>query len=147
MAQVNLNYQVIEGVVRGAGRKFSDAKRLNLIDRHILPLINGLNALHGIETLACCEGHGFLGRYSAPYVAFTAPTDIAFRFQIALDAANVSLTKPLSYYWNMDARYSVDGVLVYRLYAPTLDRHFWVTRRKLNSDFQNILKLFQVIHT
>lgn len=143
----NKNYQMIEGVVRGSGRKFSDATRLRLIDEHMLSLVHGLNSLIGVETIACCEGHGLFGRYSTPYVSFTAPSDVACRFQISLDRASNSNSAILNYWWDMDARYREDGILIYRICAPSLDRHFWVTRKKLNNDFETILKLFHESHS
>ena len=146
MFRSNKKHQVIEGVFRGSGRKFSDAARLQLIDEHMLPLVHGMNSLVGVETIACCEGHGLLGIYSTPYVAFTAPPDVACKFQIALERASNSNSAVLNYWWDMDARYREDGILIYRINAPSLDRHFWVTRKKLNKDFETILNLFQESH-
>jgi len=139
----NPNYEVIEGIVRGAGRPFSDVDRLGLIDRHILPLIRGMNALEGVETFACCQGHGFCGRFSAPYVAFTAPQSVACTFQLALEKEVHTSGKRLKFYWYMDARFREDGELIYSIKAPSLDRHFWVRRKHIDKDFLAVLAIFQ----
>jgi len=138
--------EFVEGLAKGASRSFAAAARLNLIDCHMRPLVFGLNSLPGVETLACCEGHGIMGRLSEPYVAFVASADVAWRFQIALDEANIASHQPLAYWWDMRARYRPDGILVYHLVAPTLNRHLWVTRRKLNRDFAALLALFKTAY-
>lgn len=143
LKRTNPNYEVIEGIVRGAGRPFSDADRLGLIDRHILPLIRGMNALTGVETFACCQGHGFCGHFSAPYVAFTAPQSLACAFQLTLDKEVHTSGMRLNFFWEMDARFREDGQLTYNIKAPTLDRHFWVKRKRIDEDFLVILAILQ----
>lgn len=98
--------------------------------------------MKGIETLACCQGHGFCGKFSVPYVAFTAPQSVACAFQLALDKEVHTSESRLRFFWEMDARFRQDGELVYRIKAPTLDRHFLVRRKHIDEDLLVILEIF-----
>ncbi len=128
------NDDFVEGQPAGAPRDYADAKRLSLIDPHIRELVQAMNVPGVASTLAACEGHRYLlSGCTRPYVLFRAENAVAARLGVLIENDLMSDARRLRYhweltghFWNADLRWTLD--------IQDLDRHFWVTRRRLDAD-------------
>lgn len=141
----NASTATIEGVHRGRHRPYAEAIRLNLIDPHIATLVEAMNIPGVMRTIACCEGHVGLGRYSSPYVAFEASIDRAARWSDAVQGDALQASPRLRYHWEIVGKVSQEGGLVFVLSIPAIDRCRWVSRRRLNADIAVLEHLAQEV--
>lgn len=96
----------------------------HVIDKGVRPVVESLNKIKGVETIASCHGH--LGaRTCAPYVYFKAPPDIAISVHKAIWLA----TQHSPFYWVIEGHFNAECELCFRLVSPKCDRavHHWTT--------------------
>jgi hypothetical protein len=94
----------------------SEARFQSPVDRSViepgaLPLCDALNSLPGVRTAWSCEGHPWDGR--EPYVAFSAPAQVAFRIHQLLNRGRAYGT--LQFNWWLLAQFQDDGAMQYIL--------------------------------
>lgn len=123
------------------------------IEPAIKPVVDALNAIPGVSTVASCQGHVFragsfwdllLSDGSYPYVYFKAPVNVACVLARALHESSVKEKPEIRTYWVIEGRFNADFELAFTLIAPEQERwakHFsgriWrygVFRKKLDAD-------------
>lgn len=87
------------------------------IDPKIRPLVEALNGIDGVRTIASCEGH--FGRISDPYVYFHCPPATAESMAARLDGLNHQ--GRLFHWWTLIGCFNCEHELCFRLHAPALD--------------------------
>ena len=111
------------------------------IDRAIKPLVDSLNAIDGVVTVASCEGHFFGG---TPYVYFKSSMQVAAKIERLL-RETASSDQPIFHYdWIIKGLFNEEYELTYCLHSPGQDSHaqnlfraawlFVVRRRRVDSD-------------
>lgn len=121
----------------------------SVIDEHIKPVVDALNNIEGVETIASCHGH-LMGHIDSPYVYFKAPVDIATNLHNHIWNA----TKDTAIYWEITGRYNCECELCFSLRSPPLEyayhypllrlRLYGYRRRELE---QSMINLAQEIKT
>lgn len=121
----------------------------DVIDKNIKPIVDLLNSIDGVETIASCHGH-LLGHIEAPYVYFKAPVEIATHLHKQIWTA--TQFKPI--YWVIEGKYNGECELCFSLRSPPYERayyglfsrlwHFGYQRRELEL---SIIQLAQEIKT
>ncbi|PSU43031.1 hypothetical protein C9J12_28390 [Photobacterium frigidiphilum] len=121
----------------------------HVIDRHIKTVVDMLNDIDDVETIASCHGHLF-GRIEAPYVYFKAPVDIATHLHKQIWTA----TQFSPIYWVIYGKYNNESELCFSLRSPPYEsayHHFFsrlrlygYRRRELE---QSMVQLAQEIKT
>ena len=119
----------------------------HVIDKSIKPVVDLLNRIEGVETIASCHGHLF-SHIEAPYVYFKAPVEIATHLHKHI----WTTTQFNPIYWAIEGWYNSECELCFRLSSPTYDSayhhffsrlwHFGYQRRELE---QSIVQLAQEI--
>ena len=120
------------------------------IEPAIKPLVDSLNAISGISTVASCEGHFYGG---APYVYFNASVQIAASIERLLREAAIKNQPALMTEWSLDGMFNENYELAFCLRSPEYNRRtnnplyaFWlfvVRRRKLDSDLAMLAAYFR----
>jgi len=126
---------------RGMPRPYSEATQLGVIDQRVRTLVaafnvdgvDGANAV--IASVASCEGHGFLGRYSSPYVSFKSPMTVAAALHARLEQDAVAVQPRLRHYWTLEGHFNPANELVFRLAIPGIHHYRHATRRSFDYDF------------
>jgi hypothetical protein len=111
-----MNFTLLNWMTRWLGirkRPYSE------IEPGIKPLVDILNHINGVSTIASCEGHFFGG---APYVYFKAPAQTAAALVRLLRDAQIRNQPALQTGWVIHGLFSEKYELTYYLYSPTLDR-------------------------
>lgn len=88
------------------------------IEPKIRPLVDALNAIDGVQTIASCQGHAT--RVSRPYVYFHCPPQVAERIAARLD--RVRSQGGLHHDWRLSGEFNGENRLCFHLSAPGL-RH------------------------
>lgn len=117
------NLTRVEGIPRGIGRNYADAKRLALIDSRIASIVDAMNLPRLVHTVACCEGHGGWGRFSSPYVAFEAPVELAAFLHERLQAEMMRPRSRLNFNWSIEGGFGSDRQIVFRLLIAGIERY------------------------
>ncbi|WP_337049919.1 hypothetical protein [Serratia fonticola] len=90
------------------------------LDIHIAGLVNRMNAIEGIRTVASCQGHACPGK--APYVYFHATPEVASGIEMHLRQAEAEHDPRLHTLWTLEGIFNEAGILTFRLHAPAYDR-------------------------
>ncbi|MBB5547416.1 hypothetical protein [Paraburkholderia fungorum] len=135
------NLALVEGVPRGIGREYADAKRLGLIDPRIASLVAAMNVPHLMYTIACCEGHGGWGSFSSPYMAFEAPVELAAILHEQLQADMMRSRSRLNFNWSVEGHFGSNRQIVFRLSIPGINRYRWVSRKGLDGDISVVREM------
>ncbi len=87
------------------------------IEPKIRPLVEALNHLVGVKTIASCQGH--FTRINHPYVYFSCPVETAE----VLEARLIDLWRHqgLHYHWHLTGTFNEIGKLCFVLESPRLD--------------------------
>ncbi|EPY00246.1 hypothetical protein [Magnetospirillum fulvum] len=110
------------------------------IEPKIRPLVDALNAIDGVRTIASCQGH--VSRISRPYVYFHCPPAVAEAMAARLHDLNMQ-DDTLSYWWHLTAAFNTEHRLCFSLEAPDLDHRrsdlsvfvtFVLGRKKIDRD-------------
>ncbi|QIE30247.1 hypothetical protein [Caballeronia sp. SBC2] len=120
---------------RGITRPYREAAQLGVIDERVRTLVAAFNADGVVASVASCEGHGFLGRYSSPYVAFKSPTGFAAALHALLERDSCTAHPRLQHFWTLEAHFNPAGELVFRLAIPGIRSYRHATRRSFDGDF------------
>lgn len=119
------------------------------IERKIQPLVDALNALPGVRTIASCEGH--FSRISRPYVYFHCPPALAETIAARLHDLNMQDNK-LSHWWHLTGMFNGEHRLCFSLEAPGLDHdrgflnkflNYTVYRKKIDNDLNVLSNAFK----
>jgi hypothetical protein len=123
------------------------------IDSRIATLVSVMNGAGLMTTYASCQGHAWT--WQLPYSAFKSDADCACTLELGLRSYQMSNDSTLRNHWTVDGSFNTEGELVFRLWAPWLDRSAslssWLRlglfRGGLDSDFcelsKLVIKLFQ----
>lgn len=121
----------------------------HIIDKHIQLVVDRLNDIEGVETIASCHGH-LSGHIEAPYVYFKAPVDIATHLHKHL----WTTTQFTPIYWTIQGQYNLECELCFLLRSPPYERayhhcisrlwHLGYQRRELNQSMAQLAKEIQV---
>lgn len=112
------------------------------IEPKISPLVDALNALPGVRTIASCQGH--VTRISRPYVYFHCPPAVAEAMAARLHDLNMQ-DDTLSYWWHLTGAFNGEHRLCFSLKAPDLDHrrgflktflNYVVFRKKIDDDLR-----------
>lgn len=111
------------------------------IEPAIKPLVDSLNSITGVSTIASCEGHFFGG---APYVYFKAPTQIAASVEHRLREALIKDQPVFMTDWSIEGMFNENYELTFLLHSPEYHCRtrsflyaawlFVVCRKRLNTD-------------
>lgn len=117
------------------------------IEPDIEPLVNALNTVADIKTLASCRGH-LHGRIHAPYVYFKAPLSVAIALHKHLKLRDTT--------WEIHARFNTEHELCFVVSAPYCDRaieHYWtrfwflgIHRQRINNEIRMLTHEVITIH-
>ena len=89
------------------------------IDPAVRPLVDSLNAVQGISTIASCEGHWYR---KPPYVYFRAPVHLAALIEKRLREDAMNSHPKLAGNWLVEGRFDNNCSLAFCLYAPDYHR-------------------------
>lgn len=135
----------MKSIVKGAPRPYLEAKALGVIDLRIAPLVEAMNQIPLIQTVASCEGHrGWFFLYLPPYVLFRSTLEMAGAIEKTLRSCDGAISSVcLNYYWEVAARFDEYGELKYVLTIPGINARLPIkaTRTKVDRDIQLIIKL------
>lgn len=130
---------------KGAIRPYAEAKELGVIDARIAPLVEAMNQIPIIQTIASCEGHrDWFFLYLPPYVFFNTTVAMAGAIEKALRSCDEERSGVhLNYYWEVAAKFDESSELKYTLTIPAINsRHpIKATRAKVDRDIQLIIGL------
>ncbi|ELV7517302.1 hypothetical protein QMU85_002301 [Photobacterium damselae] len=120
------------------------------IDKHIKPVVDALNSIDGVETIASCHGH-LVGHIDSPYVYFKAPVEVA----TFLHSQIWNTTKFSKIYWEITGRYNSECELCFSLRSPTLEYAYhysflrlWLYgyhRRKIEQSLSELARVIQTV--
>ncbi len=131
--------------LKGMPRPYAVAKALGVIEARIAPLVEAMNQIPLIQTIASCEGHrGWFFLYLPPYVAFNSTVDMAGAIEKALRSCDDPISSlSLNYYWHVTGSFNEHGELRFVLTIPGINsRHpIKATRAKVDRDIQRIIEL------
>lgn len=112
------------------------------IDPAIKPLVDALNRIKGIKTVASCQGHFFGG---TPYVYFNAPVRIAAAIERLLRTAMTADQPKFMLGWSIEGMFNEKYELTFSIRAAYCDASAWsplyafwlfvLRRKRLNADF------------
>ncbi|TDR28947.1 hypothetical protein [Hydromonas duriensis] len=90
------------------------------IDEGISGLVNTLNAIKGIQTIASCHGHIDC---RPPYVSFTGALSVAQQIEIVLRNDSVSTKPLLDEVWSVNINFWYPDItqLIYTIHCPKYD--------------------------
>ncbi|MGE4278212.1 MAG: hypothetical protein AB7G62_01410 [Magnetospirillum sp.] len=117
----------------------------SLIDPKIQPLVDALNGIAGVRTIASCEGH--FSRLRRPYVYFHCPPALAESMAARLRDFN----KALSYWWRLSGEFNEVNRLCFLLEAPRLSAgeglynaftNYIINRQRINRDLSALAEYF-----
>lgn len=91
------------------------------LDPKIAPLVNALNQLPSVSTIASCQGHAF-GRIEPPYVYFNADHELVASFITQL--RQCYLDGHLHHSWEITAMFNHQITLCWTLSSPYYDQRF-----------------------
>jgi hypothetical protein len=120
------------------------------IEAKILPLVEALNAIDGVCTIASCQGH--FPRISDPYVFFSCSPRQAEAFAKRLD--KIQLQGNLHHWWRLTGEFDGESRLCFVLRSPSLDRekgalrtflNYVVFRKKIDNDLSLLSDMLQDI--
>ena len=116
------------------------------IDPKIQPLVDALNGIAGVQTIASCEGH--FSRISRPYVYFHCPPALAERFAVRLH--NLYMADTLHRWWHLTGCFNMEHQLCFCLEAPGLDHdrglfktfvNYVIFRKRIDADLGVLSKV------
>lgn len=140
-----MSHQSSQYDLKGMPRPYAEAKALGVIEARIAPLVEAMNQIPIIQTIASCEGHrDWFFLYLPPYVAFNTTVVMAGAIEKALrscDDERNSLS--LNYYWEVTATFDEYSELKYTLTIPgnSSPHPIKATRAKVDRDIQRIIEL------
>lgn len=115
----------------------------NYIEYQIGALVQALNSLDGVNTVASCAGH-WDGRQ--PYVYFYAPISIAREIESAIRSDGYSQNRKIKGHWEITAQFDPNGALVFTLRCARYQFvqpsslsalwHFVIRRKNLNKQLK-----------
>ena len=130
---------------KGMPRPYAEAKALGVIDARIAPLVEAMNQIPIIQTIASCEGHrDWFFLYLPPYVSFSTTVAMAGSIEKALRSCDDELnTSHLNYYWDVAGTFNEHGELRFVLTIPGINSQHPIkaTRAKVDRDIQIIIEL------
>lgn len=130
---------------KGIPRPYAEAKALGVIDARIAPLVDAMNQIPLIHTVASCEGHrDWFFLYLPPYVLFRTTLEMAGSIERTLRSCDDAISSVcLNYYWEVAATFDESGELKYTLTIPGISsRHpIKATRAKVDRDIKLIIEL------
>lgn len=124
-------------------------KPYHIIDEKIRPLVDVLNALEGVETVASCEGHCSPG--DTPYVYFKAP--VAFARTLAKELREAPEQGMVHAGWEITSVFNENYQLAFSLRSARHEMEAWSTigqlyrlffRRRIDADIRCIAALVEL---
>lgn len=129
---------------------FARKRSYEEIDPAVMPLVNSMNMVEGISTVASCEGH-WHGK--PPYIYFWAPVHVAALIEKRLREDAMSERPTLVGNWRLEGLFDVDYRLAFCLHAPSYHQaalsmfgafwYFGVHRRRLNRELLMLTQLVE----
>lgn len=131
--------------------KYRQQRPYHQIEPKIKALVDYMNSMQTVCTVASCEGHGVLRK--SPYVYFKASTHVAASMERILRSDAEKDVPFLHKHWSVLARFDGDFELCYFLYSPYYDRistsvlesvwFFWLHRKQLDEDLKQLVTLLE----
>jgi len=121
------------------------------IDEKIRPLVEALNSLESVVTIASCQGHASWS--NPPYVAFFAREAVAAEIQSLFVDKHWRKLPLLAERWVVEASFNLDCQLVYCLQSKTYHRMassifgsilLALYRTNIDKDIQNLTRLIKI---
>lgn len=124
---------------KGGVRAYVDAVKLGVIAVRIRGLVSALNVEGVVATSASCEGHGWLGRITSPYVAFATDVERAQTLSEMLAVDSLAARPLLQHLWTITGHFDSNNGLLFRLAVPALEaRSIRTSRGALDADFERL---------
>ena len=121
------------------------------IEYGVADLVERLNSISGVRTVASCHGHW---DSRPPYVYFEAPTTIATQIERVLREDALSNSPTLQESWEVDARFNGAFQLTFAIRCPKYDQmlgrpllglwNFVLRRRHLDRQLHALSRLISV---
>ena len=121
------------------------------IDEKIRPLVEALNSLESVVTIASCQGHASWS--NPPYVAFFAREAVVAEIQSLFVDKHWRKLPLLAERWVVEASFNLDCQLVYCLQSKTYHRMassifgsilLALYRTNIDKDIQNLTRLIKI---
>lgn len=123
---------------------FGKRKPYHVIEPHIQPLVDVLNNIEGVATIASCQGHVFK---NFPYVYFkVSDVNVARTLKQCVEEYSMaefssSSPHPFCYYWDLQGRFNTEFELCFSLFSHRYAPLFWdlgFHRKRANREIERL---------